>query len=266
MTTTTATTTTHGPAVWATTKGLVAGDLVAKGQPKVEPLPASFALVTSVEMKDAGHKVITLEGGEIFGLGGVATKVWIRRANATTLLALSPTESAEARVARHQALAVRKADQAAQVAAEKAITARAKARRTGKAADKALAAADKATAKAAKSANGATKARPATKALVASPSMKSAAAARVGEDASLGAGGKALAGYVVRWPQAGYDVLVRTDAAQGTKVTGGSAWLVRCNEHGAVAPAANVKAAFDLARKGDGIAAWCPAHAAAAAK
>jgi hypothetical protein len=232
MTTTTATTTTYGPAIWATTKGLAAGDQVAKGQPKSEPMPAAFATVASVEMKSTGHKVITLESGDTFGLGGVATKVWIRKAlaQAANVVPLST-------VARRGAKATKAAREARKAGPKATLTAEREAARKA----------------------ATPKARPATKALAASPSMKSAAAARVGEDATKGAG-KGLTGYVVRWPQAGYDVLVRTDAAPGS----GPAWLVRCNDHGATAPAANVKAAFDLARKGDGIAAWCPSHAAAA--
>lgn len=189
--------------VWATTKGLEVGDQVAKGQPKAEPLSSEFATVASVEMKDAGHKVITLEGGQVFGLGGVATKVWVRK----------PTVAA---VSVRSALAAKPAASAAK----------------GPRGRQAVAAGTKFTP---------------------SASFNGKAAERMGQEAE----GKGVAGYVVRWPHATYDLLVRTAEAQGE----GSHWLVRCNAHGATTPAANAKAGDTLGRK-EALASWCPGHAA----
>jgi hypothetical protein len=220
---------THGPAVWATTKGLVRGDMIASGQPKAEPLPSAFATVASVVMKSAGHKVITLEGGKVFSLGGVATKVWIRRLTADAIRAKAAAKA----TAKRELLADVKAGPG-----------------TGKAIMAAVVAATPAKAPRA----GAV---PAGTTYSAAASYTGKDAERTGEAVTT----KGLEGYVVRWAQKGYDVVRRTEAAPASAGKG-APWAVRCNAHGAWVPANGQGEAFKLARQGGGLAAWCPGHAA----
>jgi hypothetical protein len=86
-------------------------------------------------------------------------------------------------------------------------------------------------------------------------------AGRIGEPASAMHGDKALADYLVRWPHAGTDALVRVASAKGE----GPAWMARCNEHGEVAPAANMQEALKLGRKA-ALPTWCVGHGAPAKK
>jgi hypothetical protein len=91
-------------------------------------------------------------------------------------------------------------------------------------------------------------------------SMKADQASRVGADA-----GDSAPGYVVRWPKAGYDLLLKTDAADADAPK----WLVRCNEHGTTLPVSGAKEG-DLKGRIQERQVWCPgckkAAKAAAAK
>jgi|HubBroStandDraft_3_1064219.scaffolds.fasta_scaffold410882_2 ribosome-binding protein aMBF1 (putative translation factor) len=104
------TTSPFGPPIWVTTKDLVVGDQIANGRRQVEPLPTSFATVTSIVMKGPGHKVITLEGGGVFSLGGVATKVWVRKP--LTVVVYNPATLTAEREAVKNALAAKPAPKA----------------------------------------------------------------------------------------------------------------------------------------------------------
>jgi hypothetical protein len=62
----------------------------------------------------------------------------------------------------------------------------------------------------------------------------------------------APAGYEIRWPKGGYDLLKRTaDAAEGSP-----AWLVRCNQHQTTTPSTGGKAGDALGTKA-GRLEWC---------
>jgi hypothetical protein len=92
-------------------------------------------------------------------------------------------------------------------------------------------------------------------ALVPAAHLKAEMAARVATPA-----GPVAPGYIVRWPKAGYDLLLRTAEAPGE----GSKWLVRCNLHQTVTPATGTQ---DGDRKGRKIErdVWCSGCAADAA-
>jgi DNA-binding transcriptional regulator YiaG len=116
------TTSPFGPPIWVTTKDLVVGDQIANGRRQVEPLPTSFATVTSIVMKGPGHKVITLEGGGVFSLGGVATKVWVRKPLPGSVpVALSTVARRGARAAGRKLAEASKAPKATLTAEREAI-------------------------------------------------------------------------------------------------------------------------------------------------
>jgi hypothetical protein len=67
-----------------------------------------------------------------------------------------------------------------------------------------------------------------------------------------------VAGYVVRWPHGGYDLLKSTDMQAARP-----AWLVRCNDHGTTGEVDGTRAG-DVAGSRAGRATWCrPCMAAA---
>jgi len=68
--------------------------------------------------------------------------------------------------------------------------------------------------------------------------------------------GRPVAGYVVRYPKVGIDLLMRTP---DNEVPGAAPWLARCNDHGETLGA--VTRAERLAA-GKTVADWCTAHAA----
>jgi hypothetical protein len=84
-------------------------------------------------------------------------------------------------------------------------------------------------------------------ALVPAAHLKAEQAARVGADA-----GPSAPGYIVRWPKAGYDLLLRTAAAPGD----GPKWLCRCNEHGMTTPVKGTQEGDRTGRKAER-ARWC---------
>jgi hypothetical protein len=61
----------------------------------------------------------------------------------------------------------------------------------------------------------------------------------------------APAGYVVKWPHGGYDLLKKTD-----KDAAGAAWLVRCNYHGTTKEVASAKEGDGLGSNA-GRPSWC---------
>jgi hypothetical protein len=95
--------------------------------------------------------------------------------------------------------------------------------------------------------------------LAASAKHTSKDAERIGESAVVMHGDKALTGYVVRWPHAGSDALVRLADAKGE----GPAWYARCNDHGHYAAADTMQACLKLGRR-DALGTWCPVHKAEA--
>jgi hypothetical protein len=99
-----------------------------------------------------------------------------------------------------------------------------------------------------------------------SPAYSTEQGARMGA-----AAGPGNAGYVVRWPNKGADVLMRTGNAKGTTTL----WRVRCNAHGYTTDVPdNDKGSKRTLESAAGRAVWCagckasaaPAPAAAAAK
>lgn len=87
--------------------------------------------------------------------------------------------------------------------------------------------------------------------LTVSPGLTDDQKAKVGQPA-----GNGNAGYVVRWPNKGADILIRTDSAKGT----GNLWRVRCNAHNVTTevPDDDTRSRRYLATR-EGRTTWCSA-------